>query len=685
MKLFVERIHRYRDMTQVPSSFGPGVFCNYDVAVLFEPASMPGMYSPYTVELFDPRDIDPKFLPEQTTGIPPGGTPTGVYLDVNSNRLNNLQCYDANGNLVIDPTTAATAVLTNWPGNKYTFGMINLGGYASNPTALWHFDDGSGTSAADSSGNGNVGTLQNSPTWITGQVNGALQFNGTNQYVSIGNPADLNIQGNITLAGWVNLQSSSGMGAAIISHGTCNADGMNTSPSVFLQMMGGDMAVGCVDATNTMYLAGSMVSGSGWTHWAGTYDGTNWNLYMNGQLMTSTASTVGAVSVNDNWSIAADGGGTQNFFNGSLDEVHVFNRALSPLEISVLASPTYLASRLQSITDRNGYQVTITRPTFTMQQINQAPDLQFQIDTVTDPYGRVATFHYLPTQVSGRWVVSEIDFPNGHKALYAYANGWLSTVTFDDGTQSTLTYGTDSTSQTSTVQFHDVAADGIHRNKTVYLTNNMVHMYYSGSPEPVVNQEQVANQASLMVRMVANGAGEVTFLGLCSPYTGTTFPNLYNIYEGAGRMKQIQYHTAAPFFLDGWTVGDPTQGFNAVTGTLETTSAAISDATTGEFPYFTDPAGHQFNYTYDPAAYPTQKTSNDNTLVETWAYNGFKQVTRHQDRNLNVTLNTYDAQGNLLSREVGVKNVGGVDTPQPEYGNYQWTYYPTGDPRASAH
>jgi len=49
----------------------------------------------------------------------------------------------------------------------------------------------------------------------------------------------------------------------------------------------------------------------------------------------------------------------------------------------VLASPTYLAGRLQSITDRNGYQVTITRPTFTMQQINQAPDLQFQIDTVT--------------------------------------------------------------------------------------------------------------------------------------------------------------------------------------------------------------------------------------------------------------------------------------------------------------
>jgi len=316
-----------------------------------------------------------------------------------------------------------------------------------------------------------------------------------------------------------------------------------------------------------------------------------------------------------------------------------------------------------------------------MQQINEAPDLQFQINTVTDPYGRVATFHYLPTQVSGRWVVSEIDFPNGHKALYAYANGWLSTVTFDDGTQSSLTYGTDSTSQTSTVQFHDVAAEGTHRTKTVYLTNNMAHIYYSGAgDEPVANQEQVANQASLMVRMVANGAGEVTFLGLCGPYSGNVAPTAFNIYEGAGRLKQIQNHSAAPFFLDGWTIGDPTQGFNAVSGTLESTTAVIPNATTGEFPYLTDTAGHQFNYTYDANAYPTQKSSNDNTLIETWAYDPtFKQVTRYQDRNLNVTLNTYDARGNLLSREVGIKNVGGVDTHQPEYGKYQWTYFPTGN------
>jgi len=45
-------------------------------------------------------------------------------------------------------------------------------------TAEWKLDDGTGTSAVDSSGNGNTGTLTNGPTWTAGNTGGALSFTG---------------------------------------------------------------------------------------------------------------------------------------------------------------------------------------------------------------------------------------------------------------------------------------------------------------------------------------------------------------------------------------------------------------------------------------------------------------------------------------------------------------------------
>jgi hypothetical protein len=55
---------------------------------------------------------------------------------------------------------------------------LNLANFARGLVGYWKFDEGSGTTANDSSGYGNNGTLYNSPTWTTGKVGGALSFNG---------------------------------------------------------------------------------------------------------------------------------------------------------------------------------------------------------------------------------------------------------------------------------------------------------------------------------------------------------------------------------------------------------------------------------------------------------------------------------------------------------------------------
>jgi hypothetical protein len=70
----------------------------------------------------------------------------------------------------------------------------------------WQFDEGSGTSGSDSSGQGNTGNLINTPTWIAGVSGNALSFNGTNQYVNIPDDNTLDF-GTIdfTIAAWIKM------------------------------------------------------------------------------------------------------------------------------------------------------------------------------------------------------------------------------------------------------------------------------------------------------------------------------------------------------------------------------------------------------------------------------------------------------------------------------------------------
>ena len=66
---------------------------------------------------------------------------------------------------------------------------------------MWHFDEGSGDVASDSSGNGNDGTLMEAPEWVDGKVGKALAFNGTN-YVEVPDADSLKMTDAVTVALW---------------------------------------------------------------------------------------------------------------------------------------------------------------------------------------------------------------------------------------------------------------------------------------------------------------------------------------------------------------------------------------------------------------------------------------------------------------------------------------------------
>jgi len=93
--------------------------------------------------------------------------------------------------------------------------------------AMWHFDEGAGQWANDSSGNDNNGTLKtvyptNSPNWTNGISGNALQFDGVDDYVDVGSSSDFYFSStdNFTISMWINAKNfsgSEGMGAFLIN------------------------------------------------------------------------------------------------------------------------------------------------------------------------------------------------------------------------------------------------------------------------------------------------------------------------------------------------------------------------------------------------------------------------------------------------------------------------------------
>ncbi len=192
----------------------------------------------------------------------------------------------------------------------------------------WGFNEGAGTTAADSSGNGNTGTIT-APTWSTqGRYGGALTFNGTSALVRVPSSASLNLTSAMTLSAWIRPTASQSDWRTVMQRQT-DAWFLNASTSAGPLRPGGGGTFG-----------GSIASVSGptasplnaWTHLALTYDGASLRLYVNGTLAVTTAVTGAIQSVaNPLWI-----GGNQpygEYFTGLIDEVHVYNRALVASEI----------------------------------------------------------------------------------------------------------------------------------------------------------------------------------------------------------------------------------------------------------------------------------------------------------------------------------------------------------------
>jgi parallel beta-helix repeat protein len=192
----------------------------------------------------------------------------------------------------------------------------------------WKFDEGSGTTAGDSSGSNNNATLRNGPLWTIGRVGQSLYFDGVNDYVLKTSPS-WNFVGNptksFTVSVWFYPTTCVAIsGIALASEGSWSGDlRLGTTNNLwFIQLIPG----------NTHADGGSCLTNQ-WHHVTGVYNAgeTKLYLYYNGVLADSKVITnVDTSGLTDRLNV----GFCQDYFNGLIDEVRVYSRALSTSDVS---------------------------------------------------------------------------------------------------------------------------------------------------------------------------------------------------------------------------------------------------------------------------------------------------------------------------------------------------------------
>ena len=206
--------------------------------------------------------------------------------------------------------------------------------------AAYGFEEGTGASTADSSGFGNTGALTDTAWNATGRYGKALTFNGTSSSVNVVDNNSLDLTNRMTLEAWVRPTTSAGWQTVLLKENPAQSD-------LVYALYGNDPAAGAAaylrsgsattSATNTTRLPLNT-----WTHVAATYDGSNIRLYQNGTLVTTKAFT--GTMANSTGPLRIGGNSVWGeWFQGSIDEVRVYNRALSAAEIAT-DSTTPIAS-----------------------------------------------------------------------------------------------------------------------------------------------------------------------------------------------------------------------------------------------------------------------------------------------------------------------------------------------------
>ena len=218
---------------------------------------------------------------------------------------------------------------------------------SGNLVALWLFDEGKGNVAKDSSGNGNNGELMKGPKWVDGKFGKALLFDGADDYVEVQNSPEFDITKELTIAVWAKFEEYPSHEQLILDKGPAGGPSQYylgfepAEKAYFLNFNGQNWHAGDDFDSPAM-------SDTEWHHVAVTFDTAA------GKIKSCVDSNCNEYKTND--SLMSKGDSTlvigsarflQNnpayYFNGTIDELAVFDTVLNHGEIKMLMESSMAA------------------------------------------------------------------------------------------------------------------------------------------------------------------------------------------------------------------------------------------------------------------------------------------------------------------------------------------------------
>jgi Concanavalin A-like lectin/glucanases superfamily/Domain of unknown function (DUF1929)/Bacterial Ig domain len=228
-------------------------------------------------------------------------------------------------------THTLTAVARDAAGNTTTSAPRSVtvdNSSSGGPVAAYGFDENSGTVAGDSSGNGNAGTLEGGATWTTGWFGRALQFDGAG-WVTVPDASSLDATSGMTVEAWVFTSVANIQRPLVVKEGVGGV-----AYGLYHRVTGG-LPAAFATTTSPFSATGSAPAQTRvWVHFAATYDGAQLRIYLNGALDGERAVTGNLATTSGALRIGANLGVLSERFKGRIDEVRVYDRALSAAEIA---------------------------------------------------------------------------------------------------------------------------------------------------------------------------------------------------------------------------------------------------------------------------------------------------------------------------------------------------------------
>lgn len=187
----------------------------------------------------------------------------------------------------------------------------------------WLLNEATGETAFDLSGNGNNGTLENGVAWS----GGVLQFDGTDDCVDAGSGSSLDITDAITIEAWIYISSHKTEHVVLSKNYNAYEFSIKNTDEIRLFL----------SSTQYVITTATNLAEKTWYNVVGTYDSTTGiaKIYVDGREQTATDSASGGITSRPaNKVYIGSRAGSAIHFNGSIDSVRIYNRALSAEEVA---------------------------------------------------------------------------------------------------------------------------------------------------------------------------------------------------------------------------------------------------------------------------------------------------------------------------------------------------------------